>query len=249
MSIERSFVAYEIENAITGARYIGITTRSLKQRWADHCSKTNNNVLGRAIKKYGKESFHLRPLAEAVCFPDLLELEKILIAQEKTRTFFGGYNMTDGGDGTLGIVFSDARRKRHSEMSKKAMTQERKKYLSECAIKQFSSPEAREFISRTNSGRIPTEETRRKLSIAGKARPPRSKETCLKLSAALKGRPRPPEVRAKVSASKMGKKMSLEARLNMSRAGKGRPKSETMRAKLRAYHARKREERMEIQCA
>ncbi len=75
-----------------------------------------------------------------------------------------------------------------------------------------------------------TEETKRKISEAGKGRTP-SKETRMKLSEAKKGKPRPDligkikseETRRKISEGNKGKPKSEEHRRKLSEAAKGRP--------------------------
>lgn len=90
-------------------------------------------------------------------------------------------------------------------------------------------------------GGIPCDETRAKMSAALKGRP-KSPETRAKLSAAsatLRGEKNPffghhhtDETRAKISASKIGKHLSEETRAKMSAVRKGVPKSPEHRAKM-----------------
>lgn len=237
------FLAYQITNLETGARYIGITSRPLERRWKDHCA-SNDTVIGRAIRKYGRGSFSMEAIACASSYDDLKELEKLLIRQEGTRTTRGGYNVTEGGDGTLGWIPSDETREKIRASNIAFMADPaRRQHLSELATKQWSTPEARAIISQANKGRVHTEETRRKVSEAGKRRPPRSQETKEKLAAALRGKVRPPEVRAKIAASRIAKGYgwSAEQRAAMSKARKG-VKNPKVADAMRKYHAKRREE-------
>lgn len=115
------FLAYEVANLITGARYIGITNRRLRRRWKDHCSRANDSVLGRAIRKYGRDAFSIRVIAQAMNYGALLELEMALIVQERTRVEFGGYNVTDGGVGATGWVPPQSVRDKIAAASRKKM--------------------------------------------------------------------------------------------------------------------------------
>jgi group I intron endonuclease len=83
---------YLITNTIDGKRYIGKTSRTIEQRWYQHCKNAeygHNTYLYKAIRKYGKEAFTVEPLSEG-----LDEEEVLLIAEHNPE-----YNMTVGGDG------------------------------------------------------------------------------------------------------------------------------------------------------
>jgi hypothetical protein len=73
-------------------------------------------------------------------------------------------------------------------------------------------------------------------------RPPRSEETCKKISLALKGRPKPPfsaEHRAKLATASRGKKMSLETRAKLSTSHVGIVPSIHARLRARETHTGK----------
>jgi group I intron endonuclease len=83
---------YLITNTIDGKRYIGKTSRSIEQRWYEHCKNAeygHDTYLYRAIRKYGKDAFTIELLTYG-----LDEEEIQLIAEHKPE-----YNMTTGGDG------------------------------------------------------------------------------------------------------------------------------------------------------
>jgi group I intron endonuclease len=71
------------------------------------------------------------------------------------------------------------------------------------------SDETRQKLRDANLGKKPSEETRKKLSIAGKGRPAPSEETRKKLSIAKKGRKVSPETRKLISDSRKGKSKGL----------------------------------------
>ena len=62
---------YKIENTINGSVYIGKTIHTLELRLKQHIRDAFNNnkkrtVLGRAIRKYGKDSFTIQVIVEGV---------------------------------------------------------------------------------------------------------------------------------------------------------------------------------------
>lgn len=63
-------------------------------------------ALRRAIKKYGAYQFSIELLATTNTKEDLKELEKIFIMILRTHTTQRGYNMTWGGDGISGFLFT-----------------------------------------------------------------------------------------------------------------------------------------------
>lgn len=48
-------VVYMIINLCNDKRYIGITTRTIEERFEEHCKA--DSYIGRAIRKYGRENF------------------------------------------------------------------------------------------------------------------------------------------------------------------------------------------------
>ena len=96
--------AYLITNKINNKAYVGITTRSLDRRWYEHRFVANScgQLLGKAIKKYGEDSFEIKPIASAKTLEALKSVEKDLIVQFGTKVP-NGYNLTDGGEGTSGF--------------------------------------------------------------------------------------------------------------------------------------------------
>lgn len=88
-------VVYCITNQLNGKQYVGITGRSLQQRFAEHCKA--DSYIGKAIRKHGVENFTIKEIDEAETKQDLREKEMMWI--EKLGTFGRGYNLTIGGDG------------------------------------------------------------------------------------------------------------------------------------------------------
>lgn len=92
---------YKITNDINDKIYIGQTSFSLEKRWREHLADSQkpekeNRPLYRAMKKYGKEHFHIS-LVEETTNPS--EREQYWIQYFNSYHF--GYNATIGGEGKL----------------------------------------------------------------------------------------------------------------------------------------------------
>ena len=108
------FVVYMALNKITGASYIGATQKGTRHRASIHLTtarsdRNGNQLIYRAIRKYGEENFTFITIKECVDFSDALESERSYIAFLKPR-----YNLTDGGDGVRGLKHSDISKERMS---------------------------------------------------------------------------------------------------------------------------------------
>lgn len=121
----------------SGMSYIGVSTKTLGARWAEHVNNAYNEnrieynyPLQRAIRKYGEDVFTTEVLEDNVPIELLYGLEVIYI--DKYDTFYNGYNQTKGGEGTSGT----------------------------------RSLEARENIAKANKERIWTDEMKEKMSLS-----------------------------------------------------------------------------------
>ena len=95
-------IVYRAINLVTGDFYIGITVGYLSQRKSKHIQvalkKNSQFHFHRAIRKYGKDNFEFDVLKKCSSYEEAKQEEIKLIAELKPR-----YNMTLGGDGTLGF--------------------------------------------------------------------------------------------------------------------------------------------------
>lgn len=104
-----------------GKKYFGITSKKPNQRWENGSgySKEGQPVIYYAIKKYGWENIEHKILYQDLTKEEAQQIEVDLIAKYKTNCHrYGdkyGYNMTDGGEGTLGRVASKEQKKKISE--------------------------------------------------------------------------------------------------------------------------------------
>ena len=99
------FQAYLITCITSGRRYVGITSRTLRQRWNEHLhdarKRPKANVLFKAIARHGPENFTMELLCCARTWADICAVEALLIAQHGTLAP-DGYNLTLGGEGRYG---------------------------------------------------------------------------------------------------------------------------------------------------
>ena len=116
---DRRWCVYMHTNKINNKVYVGITSKEPELRWRTNGSGYTNKQIAfrRAIKKYGWDNFEHIVFMDGLSEEDAKHIEKLLIALYKTncnkyQNPSYGYNMTDGGDGTLGIVVSEETREK-----------------------------------------------------------------------------------------------------------------------------------------
>lgn len=112
-------IIYRITNCLNEKAYVGKTIRELETRWKHHVADAKRGrtdmLISKSIRKYGAENFKVEILGEYE--NELLnEAEKCWIRE--LGTFGRGYNLTLGGEGTLGYTFSEESRKKMSEKAK-----------------------------------------------------------------------------------------------------------------------------------
>jgi group I intron endonuclease len=181
-------LVYCIKNIINNKEYIGLTTRTLKERWKQHIRESNreggwewNTPLGNAIKKYGKDSFEVFVLEECSSETEMKQKEIWLIRERKSLASETGYNLTLGGDGRLGYKLSEETKRKIGEGNfGKIMSDDARAKMSIAAKKRCvgkPSPmdgkkhtdDSLKKISESSKGRVFSEESRRKKSESLKA--------------------------------------------------------------------------------
>lgn len=103
-----------------GKAYIGITTAELKIRKSEHYSKAKKGpryAVQNALNKYPKESVIWEILKTCGSFEEAKEFEIKYIKEFNTLSP-NGYNLTNGGDGVKGKVFTEEQKKRLSDAHK-----------------------------------------------------------------------------------------------------------------------------------
>ena len=218
----------------SGKRYIGITSKKPEDRWKNGYGY-KNTLFGKAIKKYKWDNIQHNIVSTDLTEKEAKWLENYLICYYWTFVGFKdskGYNMTLGGEGTVGWKPSEETRKKLSIVHKgKPFSEEHKRKI-------------RESNKGKNLGKHPTEETRKKLSasLIGNQRNKgkhHTEETKKILSESHKGEKNPhygkrhtEEAKMKMSASKKGKHISEEHKRKIGESNKGKHNSEEHNKKI-----------------
>ncbi len=187
-------IIYKHTCLISNKSYIGVTGKTLEARWNQHrCAALSRNSplkFHRAIRKYGPDAWSSEILWIAESWEDALRLEREEI--ERLDTVEHGYNLTKGGEGTLGRKPSDETRAKIG-----AANRGRKKH-----------PDAIERTARGNRGkkrtRVQCDNIRN--SLKGHSV---SDETRAKIGAANKGNRHPPELLAQITEKITGENSKI----------------------------------------
>ena len=204
---------YIVKNTINGKCYIGQTTRSVEKRVRSHFKKNSGcPLLGKAIKKYGRDAFTVKILHDDVLDIFLDDLEIASIKKYNTLAPYG-YNLESGGNKNK--VLSDETRRKISESAKgRTLSVEHKQKLSETnkGNKHFlgkkHSEESKRKISESSTGRRHTESTKRKMSEAHKGKK-HTKAHRIKLSESRRDFTHTDSTKRKMSEARKGNKNRL----------------------------------------
>lgn len=197
---------YKLDFELSGKSYIGITINSARDRFGKHrwaFMHNKQSALYHAWRKYGEPTFKILAIVENKL---LHETEIKAIATYKTLAPYG-YNVTRGGEGTLGWVPTEEwRRKRITALTGRSLSLETRAKISTAHLGKSLSREHRAKIGRASQGRIPSAETRAKISSAGMGNRRAlgnklTEVTRARMSTARKGVPKSLEHRAKISAA------------------------------------------------
>lgn len=156
-------------NKINNKKYIGITKIEPSRRWGKNGIGYKNQYFYRAIKKYGWDSFKHIVMYQNFTEDEAKEKEKLLIRLFDTRMGRNGYNMTDGGDGTVGCIPSNEtlRKLSESHVGQIAWNKGMKYHsenISKSIIKLWQQEDYKEKQRKAHLGNKQTEETKRKIS-------------------------------------------------------------------------------------
>ena len=119
--IDTPVYVYKITCLVNGKAYVGVTGRTVEQRWVEHTydsarAKAPTHI-SKAIKKYGKKNFSIECLYEAVSYTEAHKVERACISAHNTFVP-SGYNLTTGGEKLAGVKVSDAIRQKISDYNK-----------------------------------------------------------------------------------------------------------------------------------
>jgi group I intron endonuclease len=130
---------YKITNKVNGKVYVGLTVQGTRTRFLHHLYEArsgSNFPVHCAIRKYGESNFDVETLFEAQTHEELKQKEQEYIQLFNCFKTEFGYNLTKGGDGTLGRAHSEETKDKirtkavgrvRSEASKKRASESHKK--------------------------------------------------------------------------------------------------------------------------
>ena len=112
---ERYGVVYKITNVINNKVYIGVTTKTFRERYSENLAKTTHNKhLKNSIKKYGIENFVINEEFDvAYSVEELNEKEQYYIKKYDAMSPNKGYNKVSGG--VIGYQYSEQTKLKMSE--------------------------------------------------------------------------------------------------------------------------------------
>lgn len=146
---------YIYRNKINGKRYIGQTTKTVEERFANGRGY-KNQVFGKALKKYGRDNFDLISVEVR---DDLLDsIETILIKEYDTMNPLYGYNCESGGNKNKHAsektknMLSSSKTGEKNPMYGKHHSDETKKKMSESNVKYWEGKQLLEETKKRISG-------------------------------------------------------------------------------------------------
>lgn len=128
----KTWKVYVHINKDNGKKYVGITSKpKVEHRWNGGRGYKENTHFYAAIQKYGWDGFEHIVLFDGLSESQAKAMECHLIDSWNTQDSANGYNMTSGGDGTLGYHPS-------AETRQKLSNARRKENLSEETLRRRS---------------------------------------------------------------------------------------------------------------
>ncbi len=128
---------YVITNKVNGKQYCGISV-NYERRWREHCTGHGSKLVFYAIRKYGIENLDFTVVCKGTeAYVKEMEIRAIRMLNTKAPN---GYNISEGGEGTTGVIPSEETRKKmskaqtgrvngpHTDATKQKMRESRAKY-------------------------------------------------------------------------------------------------------------------------
>ena len=196
-----------------GKSYIGITTWSVPERFAEHCARARRAKGGYAVhsalRKHGSENVEVKTLVVANDRDFLGSLEINAIKAFGTLSP-NGYNLTEGGEGRFDLS-DESKRKRSQALKARKASDETRSKISAATKRQMADPLVRAHLSKLAKLRKVSDETRKKISEASRLHHS-SAEVRKRISDGTRKAHARPEVKRKVAANAARRWSSEEAK-------------------------------------
>ena len=151
---------YKTTNLINNKIYIGLSTKSVEESTDYYGS---GKLIKEAIQKYGKENFTKEIIENHIeNFDNLKAREIYWIEYFKSYASYDNYNLTLGGEGTLGRKFSDDSIKKISKNHADVSGSNNPMYG------KHHNHETKAKISKVHKGKVLTEEHKLKIAEASR---------------------------------------------------------------------------------
>jgi group I intron endonuclease len=207
---------YKTVNLCNNKSYVGF--HATNKEYDDYFG--SGVTLKRAIEKYGSENF-LTGIIEHINPVEWKEREKYWIKEMKSHVTLGGYNLTWGGDGTLGLKMSDSSKQKISNVAKNRTID----HINNIKKSRLVNRElTNTHISESLKGRklMGNALTNARTTFLGKTH---TKETKEKIGLIHKGKILSDDTKNKIRNANIGKIVTDQTRENLSIALKGKTRS------------------------
>lgn len=160
---ENNYIVYR-HTSPSDKVYIGITSKKPEYRWSNGNGYKDSPKFYNAIKKYGWNNFKHEILFSGLNDISAKMIEEDLIYYYKSLNL--SYNISNGGDGTKGVIMSKEARLKMSNAKKGKPSNRKGKHLSE---------ETKEKLRQANLGKHHSGYSKRKMSESHKGQIPWNK--------------------------------------------------------------------------
>jgi group I intron endonuclease len=216
---------YKIINLINKKCYVGFHVTNLEYEKDFYYG--SSETLDNAIKKYGEDNF-IKGIIEYISINDWKEKEKYWIIKMNSHVSLGGYNLTWGGDGTLGFKMNSLSKEKLSNIARNRSEETKEKIKNSIKLKRN---EINKSISKSLSGRKLYGKSLLSAQNAflGKTHTMESK---IKIGLKHKGKHLSQETKEKLKLINLGKHLSQETKIKISQFQKDKKLSAKTKQKI-----------------